>query len=100
MADDRESSEQTPPGYRRAGPAIDISLLASAPGSREPAVSIRVNVACEEANPFRFQLEALASQDRLEVREADVTPELSESLHLRLDQWIERRRRCACRWCD
>jgi hypothetical protein len=92
---DRESQEQTPPGYRCAGPAIDISLRASAAGSRQPAVTVRVNVACEEANPFRFQLEALASPDRLEIREADVTPELSESLKLRLDQWIERRRRFA-----
>jgi len=85
---DLVSKEPTPHGYRRTTtPAIRVSL-----GSRPPeaAVTFRVNVACDDENPFRFQLEALASDDLLDIREADVTPELTASLSLRLDHWIKR----------
>lgn len=44
----------------------------------------------DDANPFRFQLEALSSLDVLDVREEDVTPEVTASLSLRLDQWVQR----------
>jgi Fic family protein len=52
--------------------------------------TFRVNIARDDANPFRFQLEALASQDVLDVREEDVAPEVTASLSLRLDQWVQR----------
>jgi hypothetical protein len=44
----------------------------------------------DDANPFRFQVEAQASPDVLDVREEDVTPEVTASLSLRLDQWVQR----------
>ncbi len=55
-----------------------------------PATMFRVNITRDDANPFRFQLEAQASPDVLDVREEDVTPEVTASLSLRLDQWVQR----------
>jgi Fic family protein len=65
-----------------AEPALDLGV--------SPATIFRVNIARDDANPFRFQLEAQASPDVLDVREEDVTPEVTASLSLRLDQWVQR----------
>jgi|SRR5579864_4323312 len=56
----------------------------------EATDTFRVNIARDDASPFRFQLVALASPDVLDVREEDVTPEVTASLSLRLDQWVQR----------
>ena len=47
-------------------------------------------IALDEANPFGFRLEVLETRDSLEVRAADLTPELGEGLKLRLDLWAQR----------
>src|ERR1700724_1634623 len=65
-----------------ATPALDLRV--------SPATMFRVNIASDDANPFRFRLEALSSQDVLDVREDDVAPEVTASLSLRLDQWVQR----------
>jgi Fic family protein len=56
----------------------------------EAIVVLRINIARDDSHPFRFQLEAPGSSDVLDVREQDVTPELTASLNLRLDQWVQR----------
>jgi Fic family protein len=88
---DELSKQPAPQGYRRAAaPAIGIFIRISQPSSFETSATLRVSVATDDANPFRFQLERVFSQDHLEVREADLAPELTEHLELRLDQWIAR----------
>jgi Fic family protein len=88
---DELSKQPAPQGYRRAAaPAIGICIRISQPSSFETSVTLRVNVATDDANPFRFQLEKVFSQDLLAVREADLAPELTEHLELRLDQWMAR----------
>jgi Fic family protein len=78
-------------GYRPGTTQIFIlSGSISTDSSFEVADAIRVNIACDDTNPFRFQLEALRSQDILDVREEDVTPEVTPSLRWRLDQWVRR----------
>ncbi len=54
------------------------------------SIIFRVNIARDDVNPFRFRLEALSSQDVLDVREEDVAPAVTASLSLRLDQWVQR----------
>jgi hypothetical protein len=85
------SRQPTSSGYR-AGAAQIFALKVYTPTNIrfEATDTFRVNIACDDANPFRFQLEALASQDVLDVREEDVTPEVTASLSLRLDQWVQR----------
>jgi len=56
----------------------------------EATVIFRVNLARDAASPFRFQVEVLPSQDVLNIREEDVTPELTARLSLLLDQWVQR----------
>jgi Fic family protein len=58
--------------------------------SYEATITFRVNLAVDDANPFRFQLEALPSQDVLNVRDEDVTPELTARLSQLLDLWVQR----------
>jgi Fic family protein len=81
-------------GYRRIQsprfPAVTVTLRPPAPFSFTQVAGFRVNVATDNRNPFGFLIEARNSQDRLEIRDADVAPEISESLSLRMDQWIER----------
>jgi len=83
-----------PARYRRITsancPVVEVALQAPPPFSFTLRVFFRVNIALEDGNPFGFQVEALGSQDRLDVRDADVAPEISASLALRLDQWTER----------
>lgn len=84
-----------PAGYRRISrpgyPAVTVALRPPAPFSFTLLVSFRVNVALDDNNPFGFQLEADGSEDRLDIRDADVAPEISESLRFRMAQWTERR---------
>jgi Fic family protein len=83
-----------PVGYRRIDrprhPAVTVALRPPTPFPFTLRVSFRVNVALDDRNPFGFQLEALGSQDRLDIRDADVAPEISQSLALRMDRWTER----------
>lgn len=85
---------QPPAGYRRVGrprhPVVTVALRSPAPFQFTLRVFLRVNVALDDRNPFGFQLEARGSQDRLDVRDADVAPEISESLIRRVDLWIQR----------
>jgi Fic family protein len=85
------SNQPSSYGYR-SGTAQIFGLRIYTPTNSwyEATDTFRVNIARDEANPFRFQLEALASQDVLEIREEDVTPEVTASLSLRLDQWVQR----------
>lgn len=71
-------------------PAVTVTLRAPAPPWITREITARVAVALDDRNPFGFQVEAIGSRDRLEIRDADVTPEISASLSLRLDRWTER----------
>jgi Fic family protein len=83
-----------PSGYRRiAGreaPAVTVSLGTPAPAAYTVSLWFRVNIALDDANPFGFQLEVVGSEDRLDIRDADLAPEMSDSLRLRLSEWTER----------
>ncbi len=83
-----------PAGYRRIDsprfPVLTLALRAPAPVAFTRMISLRVNVALDDANPFAFQLEACGSDDRLDVRDADVAPDVSDSLLFRIDLWTER----------
>jgi Fic family protein len=83
-----------PAGYRRIKsaqyPALAVALKPPEPFPFTLRVFLRVNIALDDRNPFGFQVEALGSQDRLDIRDADVAPEISASLALRLDRWAER----------
>jgi Fic family protein len=89
--------QDTPPGYRpiggRSAPWVSVILETPAPFSFSSTLWFTVNIAVEDRNLFGFQLEASGAadrQDRLEVRDADLAPELSDVLKGRLDQWIRR----------
>lgn len=88
------STRAAPPGYRRIGgreaPAFTVTLATPPPAAYSVTLGVTVNIATEDANPFGFRLEALESPDCLDIRDADVAPELSESLKLRLGGWIQR----------
>lgn len=86
------SHQPRPYGYR-SGAAQIFGLRIYTPTNNswyEATDTFRVNIARDEANPFRFQLEALASQDVLDIRGEDVTPEVTASLSVRLSQWVQR----------
>jgi len=87
-----EVSHQPPPHGYGTGAARTFSLRVHNPTHSwfEATDTFRVNIARDDTNPFRFQLEALSSQDVLDVREEDVAPEVTASLSLRLDQWVQR----------
>ena len=101
---ERGSADWPPPaGYRRIEcrlyAAVTVAHRPPAPFALTLSASFRVNVALADRNPFGFQVEALDSQDRLDIRDADVAPEISESLTLRMDRWIARQlgaRTAAC----
>jgi hypothetical protein len=78
-------------GYR-SGAAQIFGLRIYTPTNSwyEATDTFRVNIARDDANPFRFQLDALANQDVLDIREEDLAPEVTASLSLRLDQWVQR----------
>ena len=86
--------QPAPAGYRhligRHAPLVEVILGSPQPAALNVGLSCRVNIALDDANPFGFQLEALGDEDRLEIRDADVIPDLSGSLKLRLDMWVER----------
>jgi Fic family protein len=85
------SNQPTSYGYRPGAARIFVLRIYTETHRFFEATDIfRVNIAGDHANPFRFRLEALASQDVLDVREEDVTPEVTASLSLRLDQWVQR----------
>jgi hypothetical protein len=88
------SGAPAPAGYRRIGggdcPAVIVNLATPPPAAFDVSLSFRVNIAQDDENPFGFQLEALGAQDHLDVRDTDVAPELSESLKLRLGDWVNR----------
>jgi hypothetical protein len=83
-----------PSGYRRiAGreaPAVTVSLGTPAPAAYTVSLWFRVNIALDDANPFGFQPEVVGSEDRLDIRDAALAPEMSDSLKLRLSEWTER----------
>src|ERR1700686_2541309 len=80
-----------PPGYRHAAtPSIKIGLRATSPDATEAAVTVRVNIACDDANPFHFQLETMETHDRLDIRETDLAPDLGTHLELLLELWVDR----------
>jgi len=88
---DQVSELPVPHGYRHAAtPAIKAGLRTAPPDAIEAALIFRVNVACDDASPFRFQLEAMETHDLLDVRETDLTPELGTHLELLLELWIDR----------
>jgi hypothetical protein len=86
------SAVPAPPRYRNAGgaPLVMVILETPLPAAVTVSLSFRVSVALDETNPFGFQLEAEGSEDYLDVRDADLAPELSENLKRRLDNWTER----------
>jgi len=85
------SHQPTSCGYRPgAAQTFVLKIYTPTNISFDATDTFRVNIARDDANPFRFQLEALTSQDVLDVREEDVTPEVTASLSLRLDQWVQR----------
>ena len=88
------SPGSAPPGYRRiAGreaPVVSVNLGTPPPKALDAELCFRVNIALDEANPFGFQLEVPGNQDRLDVWDADLAPDLSESLKLRLNMWVRR----------
>jgi Fic family protein len=88
------SMQPAPAGYRRiAGsmsPCVTVTLATPGPAPMSTGVSFRVNIALDEQSPFGFQLETLGAQDNLEIREADLDPEVGESLKLRLNNWTRR----------
>jgi Fic family protein len=83
-------NHQAPAAGYRTGASQGFILQTSPPMSFKAAITLRVNVAADDANPFRFQLEALPNQDVLDVREEDVTPELTARLSQLLDLWVQR----------
>ena len=87
---DQASHQPAPHGYRVA--IHQGFIVQTQPPTPYTTIStmFRVNIARDDANPFRFRLEVLSSQDVLDVREEDVTPEVTASLSLRLDQWVKR----------
>jgi Fic family protein len=88
-----EGRRQPPPrrGYRSgASRVFGVRVHTATSTSYDASNILRVNINCDDANPFRFQLEARASADVLDIREEDVTPEVTTSLSLRLDQWVQR----------
>ncbi|HVT15055.1 MAG TPA: Fic family protein [Thermoanaerobaculia bacterium] len=89
-----ERTQPAPPSYRLIGgpnpPVYTVILGIPPPAALKVPLNFRVTIALDDANPFGFRLEALESQDYLDIREADVAPELSESLKLRMDAWIRR----------
>lgn len=88
------SSGPAPPGYRRVAgrdaPVVSVSLGTPLPRPVDTELFFRVNIALDETNPFGFQLEVPGSHDRLDVWDADLAPDMSESLKLRLDMWVQR----------
>ena len=92
---ERGPAEWWPPeGYRRIRSteysAVAVTLRPLDPFTFSLRVFLRVNIALDDRNPFGFQVEALGSQDRLDIRDADVAPEISASLSLRMERWTER----------
>ncbi|HVT57671.1 MAG TPA: Fic family protein [Thermoanaerobaculia bacterium] len=89
-----EHHREAPHGYRRIGgqpsPAVIVVLTTPPPAANTAECSFGVFIATNDLNPFGFRLEAFGSDDPLEIRDSDVTPELTGLLTLRLDQWIER----------
>lgn len=81
-----------PPGYRLGGgcAVVSVDLGTPRPAAFDAKLSFRVNIALDEDNPFGFQLEVLGDQERLDIRDEDVAPELSGSLELRIDMWVQR----------
>jgi len=83
-----------PEGYRRIRSAqycaVAVALRPPDPFTFSLRVLLRVNIALDDRNQFGFQVEAFGSQDRLEIRDADLAPEISASLALRMDLWTER----------
>jgi Fic family protein len=81
-----------PPGYRHtsAHDMVSVDLGTPWPAAFDVGLSFRVNIALDESNPFGFQLEVVGDQHPLDMRDADVAPELSENLKLRLDMWVQR----------
>ena len=89
--------QDAPPGCRRIGgheaPGVVVTLQTPPPFSCNSTLCFTVTIAVDDRNPFGFRLEASGaaeSQDRLDIRDADLAPELSDVLKLRLDQWIQR----------
>jgi hypothetical protein len=82
-----------PTGYRRiAGrqaPVVTIALGTPLPAAFDVSLSFSVNIALDEATPFGFQLQVLGNQDSMDIRDTDVTPEVSQSLKFRLDKWVQ-----------
>jgi Fic family protein len=87
------NEQPAPAGFRRiagrAAPIVTVHLSTPAPAARTVALWFRVNIAID-SNPFGFQLEASGSQDRLDIRDIDLAPELGENLKLRLHNWTQR----------
>jgi hypothetical protein len=54
------------------------------------ALVLRVVVALGSSELFGLRLQTLSGHDHLDIRESDVSPTLSESLKLRLAQWVQR----------
>ncbi len=86
----RDPTKHQPPsaGYR-TGASQDFIVRTPPPISCQAAITIRVNLAADDANPFRFQLEALPTQEVLDIREEDTTPELTARLSRILDLWVQ-----------
>lgn len=90
---ERKQIRQTPrPGYRLSDQDRSASLRASLQdSSRILSVTswIHPAIAVDEQNPFPLIVDD-QSEDLLEVRLADVHPEISEALRLRLSNWTRR----------
>jgi len=89
------SADWPPPeGYRRTARLPRETMMATltppAPFIFDLRIPFRVNIALDDHNPFGFQIEAMNSEDRLAIRDVDVSPEVSAHLWPRMDQWIER----------
>jgi Fic family protein len=80
-------------GYRQSArplfPARNLLVVLPSLGVHA-GMDFRVLPATDPLNPFGFSIETIGSSDRLEVRLADVHPEISESFRLRLESWVRR----------
>ncbi|HEV3459226.1 MAG TPA: Fic family protein [Thermoanaerobaculia bacterium] len=83
-------NHQPPTAGYRTGASQGFTVQTALPIPFEATITFRVNVAADDANPFHFQLEALPSQDVLDVREEDLTPEFTARLSQLLDLWVKR----------
>jgi len=88
---DQVSELPAPHGHRHAAiPAIRVGFRTTPPDALEATVTFIVNVACDDASPFRFQLEAMETHDLVNIRETDVTPEVGTHLELLIELWVDR----------